>query len=181
LSLWPGGASSNAEGTIEWAGGPIDWQSSLMQPQNYYYAAFQSVTIQCYDPPPGARISGSQAYVLTSPRGDNTSFEIVDKSTILESFLGTGLDPNVGVPTASAAVASATAETIPGLSGAGTGVEGTRGGDTSTTGSGTNTGSGFSQGATSSGNDAAPAMHGSKALQGSIFAVILAIVGALLI
>src|SRR5271167_1945279 len=37
LSIWPGGASGQAQGTIDWAGGPIDWSNSDIQQAGYYY------------------------------------------------------------------------------------------------------------------------------------------------
>lgn len=42
LSLWPAGASSNAQGTIDWAGGAIDWNSPYMQ-NGYYYAMVKDI------------------------------------------------------------------------------------------------------------------------------------------
>lgn len=42
LSLWPAGLSSNAQGTIDWSGGVIDWNSPYMQ-NGYYYAMVTDV------------------------------------------------------------------------------------------------------------------------------------------
>ena len=42
FSLWPAGKAGNAQGTIEWAGGEIDWNSPYMQ-NGYYYAMVKDV------------------------------------------------------------------------------------------------------------------------------------------
>ena len=42
LSLWPAGLSTNAEGTIEWAGGLVNWNSPAMA-NGYFYAQVASV------------------------------------------------------------------------------------------------------------------------------------------
>lgn len=61
ISLWPAGLSSNGQGTVDWAGGLIDWNSNYMQ-NGYYYAQLKSVTIECADKPSGAKGSGSKSY-----------------------------------------------------------------------------------------------------------------------
>lgn len=42
LSLWPAGLASNGEGTIDWAGGLVNWDSSAMS-NGYYYAMVKEV------------------------------------------------------------------------------------------------------------------------------------------
>ena len=44
----------------------------------YYYAAFDSVETQCYDPPPGARSTGDKSYIYTDVSMTNQSIEITD-------------------------------------------------------------------------------------------------------
>jgi beta-glucanase (GH16 family) len=126
LSIWPGGLASNAPGTIEWAGGEIDWSSQYMQPQGYYYASFKEVSITCYDPPSGANINGNTSYQYTNDAGTNSSVEITDKGTKMGNFQDTGLNPDPSA-TASASTASGTADSVPGLSGAGSGNNGLQG------------------------------------------------------
>lgn len=46
LSLWPAGLSSNGQGTIDWAGGLVDWDSPYMQ-NGYYYAKVTDVVSHC--------------------------------------------------------------------------------------------------------------------------------------
>ena len=202
LSLWPAGLSSNGEGTIEWAGGLIDWNSPDIQNANYYYAVVREVKIECYDPPDGAKKSGSKAYIYNNKSGLNNTIEITDENTILKSFLGSGLQPDAGAQasgtaSASEAVASTDAPTVPGLTGAGTGSNGQRGagdspdggsptpgseGGSPTDGAAAPSGSdfhGFSQGNGNTGSASHP--KGEKVMQGSILAVLLAIAGLLIV
>lgn len=83
LSLWPGGASSQAQGTIDWAGGPINWSGQDIQNSGYYYMQVSKVEVQCYDPPSGAAKDGSGdvSYVF-----DSTSTDFVNSSVIRMSL-----------------------------------------------------------------------------------------------
>ena len=96
LSLWPAGQASNAEGTIEWAGGEIDWDSEDIQDKGYYYASFGEITVECYSPPDGADIHGDKSYIFTDDKGLNTSVQVTNNDTVLASFGATGLDPDIG-------------------------------------------------------------------------------------
>lgn len=192
LSLWPAGLPSNGKGTIDWAGGLIDWNSQYMQ-NGYYYAMVKDVSVQCYDPPSGAQESGSKSYSYTDYTGTNSSVKISDNVVVLKSFYATGdnpsYDPNGSASASSSKTASgkaeatsASVETIPGMSGVGnqgandanpvasgsdsSGASGTAGSSgSSSTGS-----SGFSQGNSGGSTGGAAEMKG-KALGGSLFAV----------
>merc|ERR1712098_519357 len=56
--------STNGKGTIDWAGGLVQWDSQCME-NGYYYATFDEVSVQCYDPPSNANINGSKSYIFT--------------------------------------------------------------------------------------------------------------------
>lgn len=99
LSLWPAGLPSNAEGTIEWAGGEIDWNSKYMQ-NGYYYAMIESITVDCYDPPKAAKGNGGKTYLYTNRAAVEGSVELSDKHVILGSLYATGEDPQEGASTA---------------------------------------------------------------------------------
>ncbi|KAH7377313.1 cell wall glucanase [Pyrenochaeta sp. MPI-SDFR-AT-0127] len=92
LSLWPAGLPTNEKGTIDWAGGEIDWNSPYMQ-NGYYYARFQEVTVECYDPPKGAQVKGKKTYKYTDKAGTNNTVAITDDEVILGSLMGTGEEP----------------------------------------------------------------------------------------
>jgi len=100
LSLWPGGLASNGKGTIDWAGGLIDWDSDEIKKHEYYYAMVKEVTVECYDPPAGTTGSGKVSYAWKDGKAVNTSVELSDDGTILKSFLGSGTDMDVELPDA---------------------------------------------------------------------------------
>ncbi|EZF25221.1 hypothetical protein H112_02444 [Trichophyton rubrum D6] len=191
LSLWPAGLSTNGEGTIAWAGGLVDWKSEDIQKNGYYYALFDSVSIECYDPPKSAKVEGSKAYVYTDDSGTEGSVKITDDSTVLKSFLGNGKDKDKDYPSPTKGGSNPPKPTevavIPGLSGAGPGLDGKRPGDGekgNNGGSGGNGGSnpsapqqsGFTQGPVGGdGNSSGASAPGDQVLQGSLFAVFVAI------
>lgn len=182
LSLWPAGLPSNPEGTINWAGGEISWTSPYMT-NGYYYAQFDNINIDCYDAPSDAQGNGKKSYKLTDKAATEGDFSITNDDTVLGSFLATGLNMDEGKDEASASASGAatkTANTVPGMSGAGIN---DHAGDSSATSSqvqstvAQGTGSaatGFVQG---SGMSGASSVQGETVLSGSLFAVIVAIVG----
>ena len=165
-----------------------------MKNAGYFYAMVNEVNVQCYDPPAGAKSSGSTSYVYDSLSGTNDTVEMTNNPTVLKSQLGTGTDMSAGAPsgTASASGPSSSGEipTVPGLSGVGTGSNGLRGGDpgsavssgSSPSGTASAAGSaqtgfhGFAQNPGSS--QASPAI-GERVLEASILAALLAIAGML--
>ncbi|KAK5123034.1 hypothetical protein LTR85_003600 [Meristemomyces frigidus] len=178
LSLWPAGLAANGEGTIDWAGGLVDWNSADMT-NGYYYAIVSDVTVECYDPPSTfSQKYGSDAYYYTSTYGTNDTVAIGNNSTELASFYATGDDHSVN-PDASAsasasgskstASASATPQTVPGVSGggnagnsgtdsssSGSSNSGSSGSDTSSAASSSSTSTSFQQGSGFSGTSQAP-------------------------
>lgn len=215
LSLWPGGSPSNGQGTIDWAGGLIDWSSPYMQ-NGYYYAMVTDVTVQCYDPPSGADKKGDKAYVYTDGAGTEDKVSITDNDTVLSSFDATGEHPGKGggasaspdstkTASASSSTASNAPESVPGVSGAGErgtdsgsssgsskgGSSGAGGGGSSgNSGSGGGSGggggggdsSGFSQGGSSTGSGSNKnAGVRDRSVDGSVFAVLVAVLGLLVL
>jgi hypothetical protein len=201
LSIWPGGLSTNGEGTIEWAGGVIDWNSEDIKNNGYYYASFESVDIECYNATSSLGTNTGVSYTYSSLVGTNNTVVDGDKPTILKSLLGTGTNMSAAYPSAAssgAAAASATAAQIPGLTGTGGGgVDDHSSGDDSSSGSSSSSGtssasgssstggsSGFSQGTGSSGSGSGSKSAADKVganqervLKGSVFAGIVAVVG----
>lgn len=196
LSLWPAGLPSNAEGTVNWGGGLVDWKHEDIQNHGYYYAMFDEVTMECYDPPKGAKIEGSKSYVFTDAKGTEDTVKITNKDTVLKSFLGNGQDMDADFPTPSGTKKpSQTSEiaVIPGLNGAGGPGAGANrgedddggdgnGGSPGNGGSGGNGGgsksnpSDFSQGGGGQGEQSGASPQGEQALKGSLFAVLVALV-----
>ncbi|RKF78990.1 putative glycosidase crf2 [Golovinomyces cichoracearum] len=125
LSLWPGGLPTNEKGTIEWAGGLVDWNSPDIQNNNYYYAIFESIEITCYDAKSGPGTRKHKSYTYNDVRATNDTVIDGNKDTILKSFMATGLNPNVGPPslTSNAPAPSKSMNTIPGLIGGNPGID----------------------------------------------------------
>lgn len=96
LSIWPGGKASNAEGTINWAGGVISWDHPDVKNNGYYYASVKSVEIECYAAKKAPGTNKGKSYVFTDARATNDTVSDTDKDTILGSFGATGLDMDYG-------------------------------------------------------------------------------------
>jgi len=107
LSLWPGGLASNGKGTIDWSGGPIDWDGKDIQDHGYYFAQVREVTVECYKPPSGTTGSGTVSYAWKDSKAVNTSVELSNDGTILSSFLASGTNKTVELPDAVSKVTTA--------------------------------------------------------------------------
>jgi Glycosyl hydrolases family 16 len=198
LSLWPAGLPTNGQGTINWGGGLVDWSSEYMS-NGYYYAAFSEVKMECYKPPSGAKVQGTVSYTYDDVAATNDTVVTGNKPTVLKSLLGTGTNMSADFPSAAASASgspqSSDIATVPGLTGAGPGTNGQRGdndagsnpsgsgsgtGDSSNTELPTSAATNFVQGGGSNGNGNAAAMQRpERILQGSLFAVVVAIVALL--
>ena len=207
LSLWPAGTNKSEQGTIDWAGGLINWNSQDVKTNGYFYSMYKDVNVQCYNPPSDANGTGTVSYTYNNVDGLEGDISLSNNPTVLGSFLADGTDMNKGKPNPSSTSsskkgASATPTptptnlaTVPGLSGAG-GSDGT-GGD-SGTGSGSNSGSGSGSNSGSSSSSApgtaatgiggfdqggqkgSGASRGEEVMRGSMFAALVAFIGMLL-
>lgn len=92
IALWPGGDKSQGKGTIEWAGGEIDWDADDIKKQGYYYAALKSVEVECYDKPSGAKGNGTKAYVYNDKTGKKDNVELSGKDTKLNDKDNSGIE-----------------------------------------------------------------------------------------
>ncbi|KAL4925594.1 putative cell wall glucanase (Utr2) [Aspergillus undulatus] len=177
MSLWPAGQASNAQGTIEWAGGEIDWNSEDIKNQGYYSASFGEISVECYDPPKGTNVDGDVSYDFKDDKGLESSVEITNNKTVLASLGATGLDMDLGGDNDDSNSSSNSSTSVPENQG-GTGNE--PGSSGSSTGSGsvsssTNAPGTFNQGG-DSGDDGTNAAPSERVLKGSFFAVLVAVV-----
>jgi hypothetical protein len=194
LSIWPGGADTNAPGTIQWAGGPIDWNGDDIKTNGYYYATFGEIEISCFNANSAPGTNKGVSYTFNNARATNDTVIDGNKATVLKSFLGSGLDMNAGAASGSTASPSATAVAqIPGGSNVGPGQNpggaasagGNNGGGTGGSATGSSSGCSpttFSQNCGSSsggGNKSEGARPRERALGASAFAVIIALAGLL--
>lgn len=181
MSLWPAGQASNAQGTIDWAGGAIDWNSEDIKNVGYDYATIGEVSVKCYEPPSDAKNNGDKAYLYTNKAAMESDIEITNNSTTLGSLGATGLDMDLGAKSASSGSSTSTAaNSIPssnggtgGMASNGTSESSSSGTSTSTDAQST-TSSSFSQGTTTKDNGAAG--QNERVLRGSLFGVLVALV-----
>lgn len=145
LSLWPGGAASNPQGTIEWAGGAIDWDSADIAQYGYDFAVVQSVSMACYGAKTAPGTNNAVSYTYDSAVGTNDTVVNGKNATVLTSIVATGTDMDAGESSS----AGDTAATIPGQSASGNGNSGAISGDTS---SGSSSGGSGGSGSSSSGS-----------------------------
>jgi beta-glucanase (GH16 family) len=192
LSIWPGGLASNGQGTIDWAGGLIDWNSQDIQQDGYYYAQFESVTVECFNANSAPGTNKNKSYYYNNAKGTNDTVVDSNKDTVLSSFLATGTNMTAGANSVPSGVA-----TVPG-NGNGTSPTGNdahdngSGSGSSSSSSGTDSSSsggsaassassagatGFSQGTAAGTKSAAArvAKEGRNVVGGSVFAVVVAL------
>lgn len=119
--MWPAGLASNGKGTVDWAGGLVDWNSQDIQSNGYYYAAFESVTMSCYNGTSSPGTNKGASYTYNGYSGTNDTVVDGSNPTVLGSFLATGTNMTFGAAassgTSTGSTPSTTAETVPGLSG----------------------------------------------------------------
>jgi beta-glucanase (GH16 family) len=98
LSIWPGGADTNAPGTISWAGGPIDWDGEDIKTNGYYYTTFGEIEISCFNAPNAPGTNKGVSYTISNVKATNDTVLDGNKPTVLKSFLGTGLNMDTTNP-----------------------------------------------------------------------------------
>lgn len=164
LSLWPGGLATNAKGTIDWAGGEIDWNAVDIQNVGYFYAAVESVDVECYKTDSAPGTNSGKSYWYNDMAGTNDTVVDGDKDTIMASFKASGLDPDAGKKKSSKSSSSKTddadkaKDTVASIPGGGNGAAGQDHSDEDSDGS--SGGSGGSSGDDGS-DGGAPAATGS--------------------
>lgn len=61
LSIWPAGINTSAQGTIDWAGGLINWNDPDYVAAGHFYALVNSVSVECADT--SSNPANAQSYV----------------------------------------------------------------------------------------------------------------------
>jgi beta-glucanase (GH16 family) len=81
LSLWPAGISSSAPGTVQWAGGMINWNDPDYVSAGRFSATVSSVSVKCAD---SATIGNMTGYVYGSNSTTSTpNITLSTESTLL--------------------------------------------------------------------------------------------------
>ncbi|WOO85671.1 putative glycosidase crf2 [Vanrija pseudolonga] len=91
ISIWPAGLPTSAKGTIEWAGGLIDWNDPDYVANGYFWNTFKSVSISCAD----EGVDNTDSTVLPdtvgySYTGNDTSDTPMVTTTNHSTVLGSG-------------------------------------------------------------------------------------------
>lgn len=100
FSLWPGGAASNGIGTIEWAGGAVDWDSDDIKKYGYYYMYVKDVKVEAYDLPDGVKLVGGtnehklDSFLYNSTDGGQKNVMLTNKKTWLGDNDAVGWAPD---------------------------------------------------------------------------------------
>ncbi|WVF66528.1 hypothetical protein IAT40_001268 [Kwoniella sp. CBS 6097] len=93
ISIWPGGSDSQAQGTIDWAGGMINWQDPDYLSNGYFWNTLQSVKITCKDD--SAQNEGTTGWAYGG--NDTQGIPIVDATNA--STLLSASEPRVSLTT----------------------------------------------------------------------------------
>ncbi|SJX60964.1 related to cell wall protein UTR2 [Sporisorium reilianum f. sp. reilianum] len=90
FSTWAGGNETNPQGTIDWAGGPLDWNSPEYKKNGFYSQEIKQFNVQCASLGSLNLTSGSG-----SSNGNITSYVYTGgkSTTTLEPAFGTSTDP----------------------------------------------------------------------------------------
>ncbi|KAK4053203.1 hypothetical protein OIV83_001938 [Microbotryomycetes sp. JL201] len=117
MSVWPAGVEGTSQGTIDWAGGMIDWNAPDYKSQGYFASYVQWVSIQCYDnsdltfqagnttTSPTNSTSGSNSTSRLVRRGDDERHWLTERADTISSYLW-GANSSAGQPQVSGSDAS---------------------------------------------------------------------------
>lgn len=83
LSLWPAGISGSPEGTVNWAGGMINWNDPDYTSAGHFYALVHSVSITCTGTQPVPPDSDLVSYVYAGNRSSTTPTIIYSNSSTM--------------------------------------------------------------------------------------------------
>lgn len=97
LSIWPAGISSEPQGTVEWAGGMINWNDPDYTSAGHFYALVHSVSVTCTGTQPVPPNSDLVSYVYGGNRSDTLPTIIYsNSSTLLNAAPGRYGSPVLG-------------------------------------------------------------------------------------
>ena len=92
-SIWPAGTNASGQGTIEWAGGIINWDDPDYQAAGHFYVLVESVEVQCADsssnPPDAVSYVYGQNASAFSPSVAVTNETTVNGASTLRALAGT--------------------------------------------------------------------------------------------
>lgn len=174
FSTWAGGNETNPEGTIEWAGGPIDWNTPEYKKNGFHSQEIKQFNVQC------ASLSSLN---LTSVSGSSNGNGNITSFVYTGGNSSTNLEPAFGTSTAPLRILSDPgADGYPGYPGYGidsaqSGKDGTDGEDGKSSSKGENSDSNSKDGDANTKDDAA---HNSSTSTSGALKYALPISGAII-
>lgn len=76
VSIWPGGIPAAAEGTVEWAGGMIQWNEPEYVENGYYWNTLKSVSVQCWAEQ--NQTAGTTGWVYAGNNSENVPVSVMN-------------------------------------------------------------------------------------------------------
>lgn len=103
-SIWPAGINTSAPGTVQWAGGMINWNDPDYKAAGHFYALVSSVSVTCSDS--STEPVNTTSYIYGSNSSASTpSVAFSNESTVNSARASASLDGNWFVWTISYALA----------------------------------------------------------------------------
>jgi len=100
--LWPASISSSPKGTVDWAGGMINWNDPDYQSAGHFYARINSISVKCANSSNMPANSNITSYVYGGNNASSSSSSNHNIPTILFSnrttLLNGGLAGRLAVP-----------------------------------------------------------------------------------
>ncbi|KAL1405351.1 putative glycosidase CRH2 [Vanrija albida] len=115
ISIWPAGLPTSAKGTIEWAGGLIDWNEPDYVANGYFWNTVKSVSISCADEGIETDSTILPDTVGYSYTGNDTSNTPMVAQTNHSTVLGSGAPGALAASISMIGVTAAAAAIIPAL------------------------------------------------------------------
>ncbi|KAF8965022.1 glycoside hydrolase family 16 protein [Flammula alnicola] len=88
LSLWPAGIAGTPQGTVDWAGGMINWNDPDYVAAGQFYALVKSVSVKCTNAQVVSPTSNITSYVYGGNRSDTSPTIIYSNRTSLLNAAG---------------------------------------------------------------------------------------------
>lgn len=84
LSLWPAGIEGTAPGTVDWAGGMINWNDPDYKAAGHFYAVVKSISVKCMDVQKSNTNTTSYVYTNSSDHS-SPQISLSNRSTLLNA------------------------------------------------------------------------------------------------
>ncbi|KAF8155554.1 glycoside hydrolase family 16 protein [Crassisporium funariophilum] len=85
ISLWPAGIAGSAQGTVDWAGGMINWNDPDYKATGQFYARVKSVSIKCTNAQAVSATSNITSYIYGGDKASSNTPTVIysNRTTLL--------------------------------------------------------------------------------------------------